>query len=142
MNADFSAEPLQKAFDWRMAAAEGVSSGRLAENGIEFSLNGKQPENLDLLVQMVPLRAGTRHRLIVQYMTPGISAPTGFVWLVDPAAKPPLLAAAEDWTEHRLTFEAPASGLAVLRLCYRRPLGSVRAQGQLLIRSVRLEPDR
>jgi hypothetical protein len=140
----FAHDPLQTAFDWKVREMEQISTARLPAGGMEFSFSGRQPEAVEMMAQTLPVLAGYRYRITVEYQTERIAGPTGL--LVEAADRQGgrqlgtvELAVSEGLGRQALEFQSPASGLVTLHLRYRRPSGSVRAEGTLTVRSVHLE---
>ena len=133
-NGDLARAPLNLGFDWRLVESEGVAeTWRPSELVITFS--GSEPEACVVLEQtmyFVP-----RHfRLRFDYLT-GFEAPSGVRWALDNSPGSPL-AASETWSEG--VFDIPrTTGLAHLRLVYRREPGTTRTQGRIEFRNLRLE---
>ncbi len=114
-----------RGFDWRIAPADGVYVTRNpGEWRMEFS--GREPETCELLRR--PLPAG-EFVLRYEYRTENLAAKTGIAW------GPQLLDSASAWR----AAEAPLTA-GWIRLTYRRPSGSVRAEGVLWLRNLRVEP--
>jgi hypothetical protein len=144
VNPTFTNEPLQKAFDWNVMDMQQISTARLPGGGIQFSFSGRQPEAVEIMAQTFPVIAGRSYRLTLDYRTEAIATPTGILVVAEDrqGARPlasAALPASDAGGRQSFGFQSPASGLVTLRLRYRRPLGSVRAEGTFTVRSVRLE---
>jgi tetratricopeptide (TPR) repeat protein len=143
VNPAFAADPLQKAFDWKLVDAVQVPTARVPSGGMEFSFNGRQPEAIELMTQTIPVPAGRNWRLAVEYQTERVANPTGFLMTIEDRPTRHLLAngplpPSESGVRQSLVFASPASGLVTLRFRYQRPLGSVRTEGTLTVRTVHL----
>jgi O-antigen ligase len=113
-----------RGFDWHVAAADGVYVMRDGgEWRVEFS--GREAEACELLRR--PLPHGD-FALRYEYRTDNLAPQTGLSWDATP------IKASSDWR----VASIPAAGDG-LRLAYRRPSGSVRAEGVLWLRNLRLE---
>jgi tetratricopeptide (TPR) repeat protein len=133
-NGDLARPPLNLGFDWRVGQAEGVAqSWRPSE--LIFTFSGSQPEVCVLLEQTIFLVP--RHfRLRFDYMT-SESATTGVHWALDDREGPGIEPSSE-WREG--AFDLPrANGLRNLKLFYRREPGTMRSEGRIEVRNVRLE---
>ncbi len=144
VNAGFAHDPLQRGFDWKFLENPDISAVRLPAGGLRLSFSGHQPEAIDLLTQLLPVNPGSHYRLTVAYRTEAIPDPTGLLLgLEDGINRHPLqstsLAAADQAGEAALAFDAPSSGVALIRFRYQRPFGSVRTDGRLTLRTVRIE---
>jgi hypothetical protein len=143
VNPEFRYPLLGKAFDWKVAAFPALASVVLPAGGIELSLNGRQPEDFQLLTQLVSLPAG-RRQLYVEYQTAGLPAPTGLAWLLEDANTHQPLAItpippSSSWARQFVAVDLPQPRICTVSLLYRRPVGSTRAEGQLSLRKVGLE---
>ena len=146
-NGAFTVPPASLGFDWRLPPIEGIGVSREEEPpGLRFTFSGRQPEDCEPLVQLVPLRPNTPYQLSFVFRTQGIPAGSGLAWRIADAAGgallregPSLASVAESLT--RLSFETPAQcRLARLSLRYRRAPGTTRMEGFLVLRNVALEP--
>jgi hypothetical protein len=143
VNAEFRKVPLGRGLDWRLPAATGVETAFLPDGGIELSLDGREPQQVELISEKLFLTAG-RKRLTVTYEGSGFADPSGLRWMVRDARRSGALAdaplaAAAGRSEASLAIEAAQPGLYVLSFRYARPSGSVRAAGQLRLRRIALE---
>ncbi len=133
-NGDLARAPSNLGFDWRLGQVEGVASNwRPLE--LTFTLSGSEPENCVLLEETICLVP--RHFLLrFDYMTR--DAPSaGIRWSLD-NNEGPVIEPSEHWREG--AFQVPRTrGLAHLKLLYRREPGTVRAEGGIEIRNLRLE---
>ncbi len=149
-NADFSVEPLQHGFDWRMPTLDGVSVER---GGLPLrfwiTLDGHEPEICQLLEQVLPLVPGRKYRLRFRYQTDGLAAQSGVRWrLMDVASPAEFTTDAADLSSEQeiqaaIRFAAPAqTPLVRLVLAYRRAPGTVRIEGRVSVSDLALEFDR
>jgi tetratricopeptide (TPR) repeat protein len=133
-NGDLGRAPLNLGFDWRLEQPEGVAENWKASELI-FTFSGSQKESCALLEQTLVLLPRS-FRLRFDYMT-GAVAPTGVHWSLD-NREGPAIEPSSAWKEG--TFELPRTrGLARLKLVYRREPGTVRTEGRIEIRNLRLE---
>lgn len=141
-NGNLATAPSGIAFDWHLPSAEGLTS-MWRPSQLAFSLSGAQPETCALLEQIVPLSPAKRYRLHFEYLTRGLSSPTGLAWDLDGDSGAPIGLAAS-WQPAETLLLAKRQGtepfrLSKLRLLYRRNPGTVRAQGQIQLRNLHME---
>jgi tetratricopeptide (TPR) repeat protein len=149
-NGAFQSEVLRMGFDWRSPPTSGVTTvqqGSPAALRITFS--GKQPEQCEVLQQLLPLLAGTGYRLYFEYQTSGIKPETGLQWkafdgwsgVEVPVVSPHL--ASQQWTSAAASFTVPIvppnPRVLLLALTYVRMQGTTRIEGEVRLRNVRLE---
>ena len=124
-------------FDWRLVHSEGVTHLTLESGrGHRIRLSGKQPENTELLRQMVGgLRPGQNYELSARFSGDGGHEGAGLEWRI----------AGEEWVPsqwdtgpEKMIFRAPAE-TAALVLAYRRLYGTVREAGTFDVHDVRIE---
>jgi hypothetical protein len=144
VNPAFTDDPLQKAFDWKLVDSLQIPTARVPSGGMEFSFNGRQPESIELMSQTISIPARRNWRLTVEYQTERIASPSGLlITMEDRITRQPLangpLPPSETGIRQTVAFRSPASGLAALHFRYQRPLGSVRTEGTLTVRSVHIE---
>jgi hypothetical protein len=133
-NGDLARAPLNLGFDWRVGQTEGVGQ-RWKPSELMFSLSGSQPEACVLLEQTISLTP-RRFRLRFDYRTAEWSS-TGIHWSLENIEGPQIEPSAQ-WKEG--AFDLPrADGLRNLRLFYRREPGTIRTEGRIEIRNLRLE---
>lgn len=140
-NGDFRRAPLQQGFDWRTPQVEGVSPAYLADAAaMKLDFSGKQPEQCELLEELVSVLPSRRYRLRWEHRFWG-SADGGLEWQVNGGSVTPAgLEATDDWSEHALEFVSPAGAQFLeLSLGYRRQMGAARLEGSLWLRNVRLD---
>jgi hypothetical protein len=128
VNPGFRNKPLQQGFDWKVLQHNEIATSLLPDGGIEFSFSGRQPESVLLLSQVAPIPAGKRWRLSIEYRTERVSNPSGLYF------EEVMLPASETIRTETVEFVGPT-----VRLRYQRPSGSVRTEGTVVIRFVRLE---
>lgn len=144
-DGDFTMLPMSQGFDWRLPGAAGVTT--LFEErpaGLRISFSGRQPENCDVLTQVLPVVESSNYELRFLYRTSGIAPRTGLGWRIMDLYGSRILAqgnslASESEGEGRLAFRTPAgSGLLRLTLRYERAPGTTRVEGFILLRELRL----
>lgn len=132
-NADFSYDPLQVGFDWRITAPPGVNYAR-KDGGLRIEFSGKQPGTFDLASQYLGVTRGT-YVLSFEYRTTGIDTTTNLRWKIGEESAE-VLAAAENWTGSARTFAAgPGNRLILLE---QRDPGTTRPEGVVYLRGLRL----
>jgi len=137
-NGELAAAPLSRGFDWRLARVEGAAfSIDPVSREMSLSLSGKQPESCDFVEQFLPVVPNVKYRFRYRYRTRDLAAETGLAWsFVDARTVAEVAASAvpasPGWNEQTLTFST-GSGSDLLRvlLRYRRPVGSMRAEGSV-----------
>jgi hypothetical protein len=146
-NGSFGVAPTSRGFDWQLPIVEGISVSREEESrGLRVTFSGREPEDCETLVQLVPLRSKTQYELRFEYWTRGIASGEGLRWRITDASGGTLLRegpslASEADAEGQLSFETPAEcRLVRLALRYHRPPGTTRMEGFLVLRSVALKP--
>jgi hypothetical protein len=148
-NGDFGKSPLSHGFDWHLPTVEGVSSFLNANpNTLGFEFSGNEPDSFLLLSQTAPVHGKKNYALTVDYGTSGIPPGSGVVWQVTDAGTGAILAkttslSSEHGGEQRGTvttcFATPeATGFVNLSLVYQRQPGTVRVEGKLALKAVRL----
>jgi tetratricopeptide (TPR) repeat protein len=146
-NGAFQSEFLGKGFDWRSPGPSGVSTLRQGSPAaLRITFSGKQPERCDVLQQLLPLLAGAGYRLSFEYQTSGIKPQTGLQWRAFDAgsgAEVPVVSphlSSQTWTGATASFSAPPDGgVLLLDLAYVRMPGTIRIEGDVWLRNVRLE---
>lgn len=133
-NADFSKEPIDRGFDWRLTLPEGVSATR-AGGALRIEFSGRQPENCELVSQYLGVTQGS-YRLWFEYRTAGIAKSTGLRWWVGDAFSDPW-PAAEEWRRGSWVFTA--GRVNRLTLLEQRDPGATRPEGVVYLRGIRLE---
>jgi tetratricopeptide (TPR) repeat protein len=148
-NGAFGVPPASQGFDWRLPVVAGVSASLEEPRGLRVTLSGREPEDCELLLQLVPLRRKTHYQLRFEYRTHGIAGGAGLGWRVTDLKSGMILGegpvpASEEDSEGRFSFkiadETAESPLARVALRYRRTPGTTRSEGFLVLRKVELKP--
>ena len=137
-NGELAAAPLSRGFDWRLTRVEGAAfSFDTGAREMSLSLSGKQPESCEFVEQYLPVLPNVKYRFRYRYRTRDLAAETGLGWSFVDARTVAELAdgavpASSGWSEQTLTFSTGSrSDLLRLLLRYRRPVGSMRAEGSV-----------
>ncbi len=135
-----------RGFDWKFGTADGVAMNRDYSGGEIVELNGKQPESMVLMQQLVPVAAGKSYVLSWDYHLDGPTHDSGLRWLVrkgaadDTATRDPLAASPSlpGGSSHagQITFTADQDGIDRIQLEYRRMPETVRWSGTLQLHHV------
>ena len=146
-NGDFAVPPSSRGFDWRLPALDGVSVSREEDaRGLRVTFSGREPENCEVLAQLVPVSEKRPYELRFAYRTRGIATGQGLGWRITDANRGTALGegsavASEQDAEGRLTFATPAEcRLVRLALRYQRSPGTTRMEGFLILRTVAVRP--
>jgi hypothetical protein len=113
-------------------------------NALGFEFSGDEPDSFLLLDQTAPVREGKDYALVVHYGTTGIAPGSGLAWSVTDDRLGAVLGrtgslSAEQGGETYACFAAPDGGAFVhLSLLYQRQPGTVRVEGKLALKEVRL----
>lgn len=143
-NGAFLVPATGSGFDWRPQQALGVSFA-IGSGAAAVFFDGREPENCEPLVQLVPVVGGRKYRLHFEYKTSGITPRDGLSWRVSawpPGAK--ILGtsgflSSDEWTPETFDFDAPRDARVVrLALTYNRAAGQTRIDGSILTRAMRL----
>jgi tetratricopeptide (TPR) repeat protein len=138
-NGSFAVTPASRGFDWRLPELEGVSVSEEEESpGLRITFSGREPEDCEVIAQLVPVRGAMEYELRFGYRTLGIVSGAGLGWRITdaggavlkegPSLTPKAIA------EGRLLFETPADcRLVRLALRYRRNPGTTRMEGFLVL---------
>jgi tetratricopeptide (TPR) repeat protein len=148
-NGDFGKSPLSHGFDWHLATVEGVSSFlNTNPNALGFEFSGDEPDSFLLLNQTAPVHGKTNYSLMVAYGTSGIPPGSGIAWQVTDARTGALLARTASLSSEHVgeqggtmtdCFTTPEeTGFVNLSLLYQRQPGTVRVDGKLALKAVRL----
>jgi hypothetical protein len=144
-NGGFSNSPISQGFDWHLGTVEGVSSFLNANpNALGFEFSGEEPDGFLAMREAVPVRAGSEYALIVDYATTGLSAGNGIAWVVTDLRSGKELGrtaslSAEQGGKAVVCFSAPdGTNFVDVALRYQRQPGTVRVEGKLVFRGVRL----
>ncbi len=121
---DFQAPEARAGFDWRYTSAQGITRLPIDQprSMMRISLDGSEPESVELLRQVLSLEPGVSYKLTWQSRAQDLASPSGIEWRIGDQHAP--LASGE------LPIVAPSS-LAPLILFYARPSGETRAEGSL-----------
>jgi tetratricopeptide (TPR) repeat protein len=144
-NGSFVRPPTSHGFDWHLLTVDGVSSYlNVDPNALGFEFSGEEPDGLRLMTQTVPVRAGKSYALAVDYRSNGIAPGSGLLWAVSDERTGAVLArtaalSSEQGDRTYACFTAP-DGTAFVRLSldYQRQPGTLRVEGKLALREVRL----
>jgi tetratricopeptide (TPR) repeat protein len=143
-NATFGRPPSSHGFDWRLMTVEGVSSYLNADpNALGFEFSGEEPDGFTLMTQTVPVEARKAYTLAVDYRSDGIAPGSGLLWAVSDERTGTVLARTASLSSGTggayACFTAP-DGAAFIRLSldYQRQPGTVRVEGKLALREVRV----
>ena len=142
-NSGFARKPLPVSFDWSIAAYPGLRSlsGPL---GLETEFTGTQPEECSVAEQAVALTPG-KYSMNYAYQTADIAPDTGLEWQIIDVKSNTVLARSPDLSSDELKNSAmgfsisPGSSVVLLRLAYRRVLGTPRISGTLTVRSTQIQ---
>jgi tetratricopeptide (TPR) repeat protein len=148
-NSDFGKSPLSHGFDWHLPTVEGVSSFLNANpNTLGFEFSGEEPDGFLLLSQTAPVHAQKNYALTVDYGTSGIPPSSGIAWQVTDEQTGAVLARTTSLSSEQggeqggkvtTCFTTPANAAFVnLSLLYQRQPGTVRVEGKLALKGVRL----
>jgi tetratricopeptide (TPR) repeat protein len=148
-NSDFGKSPLSRGFDWHLRTVEGVSSFLNANpNALGFEFSGEEPDSFLLLNQTAPIQGKKNYALRVDYGTSGIPADSGIEWQVTDARTGALLARTTSLSSEKggeqggtvtTCFSTPEeTGFVNLSLLYQRQPGTVRVEGKLALKRVKL----
>lgn len=141
-NPRFLRTPVPVSFDWSIPEYSGLHSWPGAA-GLQTEFSGSEPEDCVIAEQAVVLSPG-EYRLKFSYRTTNIPPNTGIRWqIVDPKSQQ-IRAESADLSSNiskksELGFSSDESSTMVLRLVYKRALGTVRVSGVLNMESVEVE---
>jgi hypothetical protein len=137
-NGDFDRAPTGGGFDWRLQPQPGVTLPE-RRGELRAAFTGEQPEFCAMAWQFVPVMPGRRYRLRGDWRPIEGDSPSGLGWAVYDWANHPVIA--EEAPDGSIAFTASAD-LLRLAWVYRRPVGSVRFEGVVSLRNVRLEMEK
>jgi hypothetical protein len=144
-NGKFGKSPTSHGFDWRLMTVDGVGSFLNANpSALGFEFSGNEPDSFTLLSQTVPVQPQKEYALAVDYGTSGIAPGSGMEWRVTDDRTGNVLAktvslSAEQGGEAYACFTTPEEASFInLSLFYQRQPGTVRVEGKLTIKGVRL----
>jgi hypothetical protein len=144
-NDKFARSPTSRGFDWHLTTVDGVSSFlNVSPNALGFEFSGEEPDSFTLMNQTAPVQAQREYALAVDYGTSGIATGSGIEWLVTDERTGAMLArtaslSAEAGGTAKACFTAPEGAAFVnLSLLYQRQPGTVRVEGKLSLKGVKL----
>jgi tetratricopeptide (TPR) repeat protein len=143
-NGSFRAGGIGRGFDWRWSPVEGVTA-TIGAGMAAVNFSGKQAESAETIWQLVPVAPGRTYSLRFEYQTTDIASPSGVRWQVagiDGAGELGTSTdlAAPSWKAEAFRFRVPPGvDLVRLRLLYARAAGTVRIDGSVVTRAMRLE---
>jgi hypothetical protein len=150
-NGDFSAVPLQMAYDWKYGTEAGIAVSPMdTAPGVSIDVSGKQRDSVTLISQEIPLIPGKQYTINYDYRLVGGQGDSGLHWAIrtarpdagaNPDARDESIANSsvligQDWNNGSLTFASGQRDSASLVLEYRRTLGTIRWNGTAQIRRV------
>jgi hypothetical protein len=132
-------------FGWHLFASDEIATGYTDDSrSLQIRFNGKEPDEFVLAEEnLPPVLAGIRYRISFDAEVDPRSMVSGLIWSVVSIPEARIVAetkwdgAARRWPA--LEFVRTEAAPLQLRLRYRRPLGSTRANGGIVVRSVRGE---
>jgi hypothetical protein len=134
-----------RGFGWYLPAVEGISASR-EENpsGLRLTFSGRQPENCEPLIRVLPVQENTAYEFTALYRTAGIPPDTGLGWRVTDIDGGNIVGAleslaSEDTAQAKIRFATP-SGCRLVRivLAYRRALGTTHIEGSIALQKAEL----
>jgi hypothetical protein len=144
-NGGFVRSPISRGFDWHLSTVDGVSSFlNVSPNALGFEFSGDEPDSFLLMDQTARVEARKGYALAVDYATTGIAPGSGLEWLVTDDRSGAVLTrtgslSAEQGGKAYACFAAPDGAAFVrLSLLYQRQPGTVRVEGKLALKEVRL----
>ena len=147
-NGNFGKSPISHGFDWHLMTVEGVSSFlNVRPNALGFEFSGEEPDSFTLMNQVARVQAQKDYVLAVDYGTSGIAPGSGIAWSVTEERTGAVLGrtaslSAEQGGTAYACFTAPDGAAFVdLSLLYQRQPGTVRVEGKLALKGVRLSVD-
>jgi hypothetical protein len=141
-NAGFLRTPLPVKFDWSLREYPGLHSWP-GPSGLDTEFSGSEPENSVIAEQYMVLNPGN-YVLTSDYRTSNIPPATGVSWQVLDPQSQMVLAQSDDLSSEQpaqseIAFTvSPGSSLVLLRLRYRRSLGTVRIAGTLNVKDIQI----
>jgi hypothetical protein len=136
---------MERGFDWRASAVDGVQVNGGAEGGMSVQLTGNQPENCAILLQFVPLVSTRKYRMTYEYSSSAPLAAAGLTWQLADAAtnavmasSPPLRLSGAPLSD-QFEFTPASNGMAKLILSYARVSGTVRRPEAVTLQSVSIQ---
>jgi len=147
-NGDFGSQPVQHGFDWRMPVVAGVEveRGGLPPR-LQIALDGHEPENCELLAQVLAVAPSRRYCVRFRYQTDGLATGSGVRWRIADVAGREISSNSSDLASDQeatgtLRFESPlTASLVRLVLAYRHPPRLAKTEGRVALAAVWLEFD-
>ncbi len=145
-NPDFSVPPSGQGLDWRVQKQPGVYISLRRPDGLRIEFSGDQPEDCEILVQLLVLEAGQSYKLhsqsrLASGASSGAPAHSGLIWRVYTSTGR-LLAESPDLVLEQaspVSFQAPREdGALRLVLAHQRRSGAVRMRGTIHLERVTL----
>jgi hypothetical protein len=141
--------PTSHGFDWHLMTVDGVSSYlNVDPNALGFEFSGDEPDGFTLMTQAVPVQAQKAYTLTVDYRSSGIARGSGLSWAVSDDRTGTVLARTASLSSEQgaglggrayACFTAPDGARFIrLSLDYQRQPGTVRVEGKLALREVKL----
>jgi hypothetical protein len=146
-NEGLTSEPTGRGFDWRLEPSPGAALQYFSDGReIRAQLDGSESEDIELLVQNVPVVPGARYSFSFEYRTEDVPPGSGLQWVVVDALnnlpQPSNCASlsSSDPTRAACQFRAgPSQQLVRLALRYRRALGTRLLHGSVRFSKLHLE---
>ena len=141
-NGDFREPFYRHGFDWVTVQNPGTRVEQFPETpGVRVNLYGDEAEKATLLQQYVTVAAGRQYEMTWQAQANDLTDPSGLQWHLHPVKAAGAEIVSGDLLENNphWSFAAPPEGsVFLLTLEYVRPLGSTRARGAVVLKSVAL----
>jgi hypothetical protein len=129
------------ALPWRAADVKGAAVHELGDNAWQILLTGEQPEQCALLTRVFESRSGKSR--FEWAMDAELSAAAGLSWQVESYERSPrVLAKSGELNTGTGSLDFEAGGPVRITLQFKRPLGSVRAEGRVTIKDLRVTEPR
>ena len=146
-NAELASEPTGRGFDWRLEPSAGATLQYFPDGReIRVQLDGSQSDDIELLIQNVPVVPAARYRFSFDYRTEDVPPSSGLQWVVvdalDNLPQPSTCASLSSIDPTRAACEfsvRPSQRLVRLALRYRRALGTRRLNGSVRFSKFQLE---
>ena len=141
-NASFLRGPVPASLDWSIPEYQGLHSWA-GPSGLQTEFSGAEPEECVVAEQTIALKPGN-YALLFGYRTSQIPPDTGLRWQVLDSISKKVLAESSDLSSDQIkqldvSFAVTETSLLVLRLNYRRTLGTVRIAGMLNMQSIQIQ---